>query len=152
MKGEDSGGGKHTFVEVVMRSGMVHDTHYKCLGPWRRSGVGVLDSFITTRGKVTGDLVPIGDYQSRGGGCLFLWRSVVLGRLAGKWLRNSGMWLVRFPQIVPSHRFPMMGLGRRWNLVRLLRSSVWICHDGIFFPSNYLLHHRLSYFVRSSVM
>jgi len=75
---------------------------------------------------------------------------VVLGRLAGKWLRYSGMLLVRFPQIVPERRCPMLGLCHRWKLVRLLGSSVWSCFNAFF---GHDVHVRLSlvYFARSSV-
>jgi len=66
---------------------------------------------------VTGDLAPLGEACVRGGGCLFLWRSVVVGRLAGKWLRYLGMLLVQFPQIVPERRCLMLGLCRRGKLV-----------------------------------
>ena len=48
-KGEDSGGGKHTFVEVCLRSGIVHETHYKFRGPWRRLGGGSFGFFCCPR-------------------------------------------------------------------------------------------------------
>jgi len=73
------GGGKHTFVEVVLRSGMVHETHCKFRGPWRRSGGGSLGFFLLSAGgMVEGDLGPLGRRDSRGGGCFFLWRRAVV--------------------------------------------------------------------------
>jgi len=48
-EGKDSGGGKHTFVEVSLRSGMVLETHCKFRDPWRRSGGGSFGFFCQSR-------------------------------------------------------------------------------------------------------
>jgi len=54
---------------------MVHEIHCKFRGPWRRSGGGSLGFFyFTAGGLVVEDLGPVGRRDSRGGGCLFLWR------------------------------------------------------------------------------
>jgi len=88
--GEDLAGGNQSFGGVLLRSGMVHGTHFKCHCPWRRAGGGSLGFFCCPRVvMVTGDLAPIGEACVRGGGCLFLWRRQWWTVGTGKWLRYS---------------------------------------------------------------
>jgi len=78
---------------------MVHETHYKFRGPWRRSGGGSLGFFCCPRVVlVTGDLAPIGEACVRGGGCLFLWRRRYVKRFLES---DSGYWFMLHVQPSP---------------------------------------------------
>jgi len=65
-----------------------------------------------------GDLGPSGRRDSRGGGCLFLWRSVGL-RLACRKVAQVFGYVAPtvFPGAIQSVGIPMLGLCRRWKLV-----------------------------------
>jgi len=86
--GRGFGWWKPTFGEASWRSGMAHETHCKFRGSWRWPGVG--STGIWFRGwKVEGDLAPIGGTCVRVVVVYFFGGALVLGWLAGKWLRVS---------------------------------------------------------------
>jgi len=67
---------------------MIHETHCKFRGSWRWPGVG--STGILFRGwKVEGDLAPIGGKCVRAEVVYFFGGALILGWLAGKWLKFS---------------------------------------------------------------
>jgi len=65
---------------------MIDETHCKFRGSWRWPGVGST-GILSTGGLVVGDLGPLGQRDSREEVVYFFGEGLILGWLAGKWLR-----------------------------------------------------------------